>query len=62
MHTIVVMKLLAGRPRDTDDAAKIVLRQGTALDWEYLLQTCEDPQRAVDQDIVPQLLRLRQGH
>ena len=58
---LVLLKLLAGRPRDTDDAHRIVSRQAENLDWEYLLQTARELERAVTQDIIPDLQRLRRG-
>lgn len=56
---LILMKLLAGRPRDTDDASGIIARQGEALDWEYLLKVGGELQQAVSQDILNQLQRLR---
>lgn len=53
------MKTLAGRPRDTEDVAKIILRQGDALDWEYVLKTAQALEQAVGQDVVAPLERLR---
>lgn len=56
---LILMKTLAGRPRDTDDVAKIVLRQGDALDWDYILQTARALEQAIGQDLVAPLERLR---
>lgn len=33
---LILHKLFAARPRDLEDAAAVVRRQGEALDWEYL--------------------------
>jgi len=33
---LVIHKLFAGRPRDLEDAAGVVLRKGSDLDWAYL--------------------------
>jgi hypothetical protein len=33
---LVLHKLFAGRPRDLEDAAGVVRRKGSELDWEYL--------------------------
>jgi hypothetical protein len=56
---LILLKLLAGRPRDTDDVSAIIARQGDALDWKYLLQTGEALQEATAQDIVSPLRKLR---
>ena len=56
---LILMKLLAGRPRDTDDVRNIMLRQGSALDWNYLLETGRQLQQAVDQDLLSELQRLQ---
>jgi predicted nucleotidyltransferase len=57
---LMLMKLLAARPRDVDDVSRIVARQRDALDWEYLFQTGTDLQEALGQDLVPQLQMLQQ--
>ena len=56
---LVLMKMLAGRPRDTDDVTQILLRQGDALNWDYVLQTARHLQEAIGHDIAAQLERLR---
>ncbi len=56
---LILMKLLAGRPRDIDDVRNILLRQGAALDWNYLLEIGEQLQQAVDQDLLSELHRLQ---
>ena len=56
---LILMKLLAGRPRDTDDIRNIMLRQGPALDWSYLLEVGRQLQQAVDQDLLSELQRLQ---
>lgn len=33
---LILYKLFASRPRDVEDAAGVVRRQGGSLDWEYL--------------------------
>lgn len=58
---LILMKTLAGRPRDTDDVAKIVLRQGEALDWSYVLRTARELEQAIGQDLVAPLERLRRS-
>jgi hypothetical protein len=39
--------------------AKILLRQGDALDWDYVLRTARAPEQAIDQDLVAPLESLR---
>lgn len=56
---LILMKLLAGRPRDTDDVRNIMLRQGPALDWNYLWEIGSQLQQAVDQDLLSELRRLQ---
>lgn len=56
---LILLKVLAGRPRDDDDITRIVARHGDALDWDYLLQTAEALQEAVSQDIMSPLKKLR---
>ena len=56
---ILLMKILAGRPRDADDARGIVLRRGEEMDWDYVLETGRQLQEALDQDIVSPLRALR---
>lgn len=56
---LVLMKALAGRPRDTEDVGKILLRQGDALDWDYVLQTARALEEAIGQDLVSSLEILR---
>jgi hypothetical protein len=56
---LILLKLLAGRPRDTDDVQGIVARNCSSLDWDYLLETARLLQEAVAQDLVSPLLRMR---
>ena len=58
---LILMKLLAARPRDTDDASRIVARQADSLDWDYLLETGAELEEALSLDIVSPLQRLRPG-
>jgi len=57
---LILLKVLAGRPRDIEDVSRIVLRQGSSLNWSYLMETGEQLQQAVAVDLVPQLRRLQQ--
>ena len=56
---LILMKLLASRPRDLDDIHRIVLRHQQSLDWKYLIETGQQLQEAVAQDMVPALEALR---
>lgn len=56
---LILMKLLASRPRDTSDIDGIVARQREALDWGYLFQTGASLQESLEIDILPHLERLR---
>jgi hypothetical protein len=56
---LILLKLLAGRPRDIDDISAIMARQGQSLDWHYLLQTGQDLQEAISQDIISVLQKMR---
>jgi hypothetical protein len=55
---LILLKLLASRPRDMEDIASIVTRQGPTLDWSYLLSTGEALQEAVAQDLLTPLRKL----
>ena len=56
---LLLMKALAGRPRDAEDARGIVSRQVGGIDWDYVIETGRQLQEVVGQDIVSQLLALR---
>lgn len=57
---LVLHKLFAGRPRDLEDAAGVVRRKGSELDWAYLEQWAREfaviPGR---EDLPAQLAALR---
>ena len=38
---LLIHKLFAGRPRDLEDAASVVRRRRSTLDWDYLMQWAE---------------------
>jgi hypothetical protein len=59
---LLVMKLLAGRPRDQQDAAGIAIVRGASLDWDYCLNTARQLGEAVDQDIVSHVAKLKAEH
>jgi len=57
---LLLMKVLAGRPRDLEDAKNIVWRRARDLDWPYVLETGRQLQEALGQDLHSQLLALRE--
>jgi len=56
---LILMKLLAGRPRDAEDTARIVARQGSRLDWSYLFEQGAGLGEVVGQDLERELTALR---
>jgi hypothetical protein len=56
---LIVMKLLAGRPRDMQDVQGIAAVRGEQLDWAYCQQTAIELGSAVDQDLVIQVEKLK---
>lgn len=56
---LILLKLVAGRPRDIDDIGGIVSRQGSQLDWDYLFKMGAALQEAIAHDIIPHLNKLR---
>ena len=53
---IVVMKVLAGRPKDVDDVIAIVAAQERTLDFGYVRGTLDTLERAIGQsDLLPAL-------
>jgi hypothetical protein len=56
---LLLMKILAGRPRDTEDARGIVSRGGDGLDWEHVLEIGRQLGEAVGEDLVAPLRALR---
>lgn len=58
---LLLMKMLAGRARDVEDARGIVSRAGSSLDWDYVFETARQLQEAVDQDLLSPLRRFRAG-
>lgn len=57
---LLLMKVVAGRPRDTEDARRIVIRQGDRFDWAYVLEVGRQLEEAIAQDLVAQLRALRE--
>ena len=58
---LIVMKLLAGRPRDQQDAEGIVMVQGDSIDWDYCRETALRLGQAVEQDLVGPLDKLKKA-
>ena len=56
---LVVLKILAGRPRDLQDVKGIVEIHADRLDWQYCVATARRLESAVDMDLVQQIERLR---
>jgi predicted nucleotidyltransferase len=56
---LLLMKVLAGRPRDIDDARGIVSKQGAALDWRYVMDIGKALGEAIGQDLERQIQDLR---
>ncbi len=56
---LVVMKQLAGRPRDLDDIKGVLTRQGNKFDWEATLHIASELSQAVDDDLVTPLQAIR---
>jgi hypothetical protein len=52
---LLLMKLLAGRPRDESDAAALVARSGHSLDWDFLRRTAAALSEATGQDVASRL-------
>jgi hypothetical protein len=56
---LLIMKVLAGRPRDLEDARRIAMRGGMGLDWHYVLEVGEELQEALSQDLNAPLHALK---
>jgi hypothetical protein len=59
---LLIMKVLAGRPRDQEDVQGIIDAQGDRLDWEYCLTTAQQLEEATGHDLVAPLRALRTEH
>jgi hypothetical protein len=58
---VIAMKILAGRPKDLEDALAILATQGTRIDLALIRSTLDILERALDQnDLMPELDRLVQ--
>jgi predicted nucleotidyltransferase len=56
---LLVMKVLAGRPQDVQDARGIVAAQASRLDWEYCLEMARELGEALNQDLAAPIRVLR---
>ena len=57
---VVVMKLLAGRGRDIEDAEAIVAARGESMDFAHIEDLLETLEQALNQsDLLPQLEQIR---
>lgn len=53
---LLIHKLFAGRPRDLEDAAGVVRRKGSGLDWDYLREWVEAFSTVEGREDLPSLL------
>lgn len=59
---LILHKLFAGRPRDLEDAAGVVRRQGSELDWPYIHRWAREFSQVEDREgLSDQALRLERG-
>jgi hypothetical protein len=58
---LIVMKVLAGRPRDEQDLQGLVIAQGDRLDWEYCVKTAVELGAAISQDLAVRVRALRES-
>jgi hypothetical protein len=56
---LIIMKALAGRPRDDEDVRGIILTQGGRLDWSYCEDTAAQLGEAIDIDLLSRIRELR---
>jgi predicted nucleotidyltransferase len=56
---LLIMKVLAGRPRDEQDLRGLVIAQGSRLDWDYCLRLATELGSALELDLASRVLVLR---
>jgi len=56
---LLIMKVLAGRPRDDEDLRGLVIARGDNLDWDYCERTAAALGEALDQDLIGRIRALR---
>lgn len=59
---LILHKLFAGRPRDLEDAAGVVRRKGSEIDWDYVRKWAEEFAKIPGREEMPERVeRLRRG-
>lgn len=59
---LIIMKAFASRPQDWVDVQGIIVRQGAALDWEWIWENLGPlAELKEDPDILPMLEKMRSG-
>jgi hypothetical protein len=59
---LLLHKLFAGRPRDLEDAAGVVRRKGSEIDWYYVRKWAEEFAKIPGREEMPERVeRLRRG-
>ena len=56
---LILMKVLAGRPRDEQDLRGLVIAQGANIDWDYCESTATELGEALATDLVSRIRALR---
>jgi predicted nucleotidyltransferase len=56
---LLIMKLLAGRPKDEQDIEGLMIAQGRTLDWNYCSQLAKQLGDALGQDLVTRISALQ---
>jgi hypothetical protein len=56
---LLLMKILAGRPQDDQDAQGLVVAQGKKLDWTYCLNVATELGEAVGQNLAMRVRSMR---
>ena len=57
---LLVLKILAGRPQDEQDARGIAKAQSQRIDWDDYLDVSQELGDALDQDLATPMRRLRE--
>lgn len=57
---LIIMKALAGRPRDDQDLQGMVIAQGAKIDWAYCESTANELGQAIGLDLIARIRALRQ--
>jgi len=52
---LLLMKVLAGRPRDDQDVHGIIAARGATMDWEYCRHVARDLGAALSQDLLSRI-------